>query len=823
MPTSSSSQLFNAQPTGYPTTVLPQFSSSYEIISFTSLTTLTGLENSIESFGTVKTNFIASMAKSIAGVRARDISIISMSYSSTSSQLAAVETIRINQLVGVKSTGTGAVSWNISLALDRLGTSSGSVAYASLSNQIDTAMSTGSFITSLTSSSSLLSSILSATTKIDAFVLKTVISPTSMPTAAPTILVIVPTISNIRLLNVTRTTLNLAVTLDSVSKMDIFGGSLYCIGLNKGSQPTSIGRIKAAESDGSFSKGISAAIPLGVDYPLQLDVEFRGLHSLKSYSIFCYAETSVGLGTSLSAVLSTEIVVSTVCCKAIKFLNFPAFVYGDITKYISSSSTLYVFAYELSDTPSEAIEVSPILSINGVRSNDVIATPLSFIFRNTSLLQGKFYLSATSTISGIYRISFAITGPSSAEFSSDMLPVDILSSSSPVPAPVMTSSQFSDSGQKVLVRFDSESDSGGIKAVTWPCSLLLNFIGSTTTLCTWIDAMTISLSFGVVMNSVDDSVLLTVGDDVTLRGGLLRAFCTADSNICSQNPSSTLKSVTIQGPAIPFIPTVILSAPHLVGSCANVTLDATASYGDGGRPFRSILWNVSGANYGLTGSRVPVDTSSIESYLQRFSLQYQVDRPITISRHALSKASYTFTLTLTNFLGFSSTQTEVVVVGSDSNIPILSVLGPSYQVIVASSPLNIKSIATLSTCSSRSKSIEYSWTVQLESGAYVPVKSLSRDPSRFSIPAYSLLVDRTYTVTITAKAGPSSSSVSVSVYVAYGDLAAAVVGGYIRSSPVDKAFVLDASISTDADTPLLTKSTLTYQVRNIHCSLVQII
>ena len=762
------------------------------------------------------------MAKSIAGVRARDISIISMSYSSTSTQLSEAEMTRMNRQIGVKSTGAGVVSWNISVPLDRLGTSSGSAAYASLNNQIDTAMNTGSFITTLTSSSSLLSSILSATTKIDAYVLNTIISPTSMPTAAPTILVIVPTITNISLSHVTRTTLVFAITLDSISKMDTFGGSLHCIGLNKGSQPSSIGRIKTAESDGSSSKGTSAAIPLGIEYPLQLDVKFTGLNSLHSYSIFCYVETSVGLGTSLSAVLSTETVVSTICCKAITFSNFPIFVYGDITKYISLSSILYVFTYELSDTPSEAIEVTPILSIDGVRSNDVIATPLSFTFTNTSLLQGRFFLSATSTISGIFEISFAITGPSSAEFTGDSLTVDILSSSSLVPAPVMISSQFSNSGQKVFIRFNSETDFGGITAVTWPCSLLLRFIGSTTTLCTWVDAMTVSVSFGVVMSSVEDVALLTVGDDVTLQSGLLRALCTAESHICSLNPTSASKNVTTQGPAIPSIPTVILNAPQLVGPCANVTLDATASYGDGGRPFRSVSWNVSAANYGPTGSRVPVDTSNIESYLKRSSLQYQVDRPITISRHALSKASYTFTLTLTNFLGYSSAQTEVVVVSSDSNIPILSVLGPSYQVIVASSPLTIQSVATLSTCSSRSKFIEYSWKVQLESGAYVSIKSLSRDPSRFLIPAYSLLVDRTYTITITAKAGSSSSSVSVSVYVAYGDLTAAVVGGYIRSSPVDKVFVLDASISTDADTPLSTESTLTYQVITIFYSLLQV-
>jgi hypothetical protein len=75
-----------------------------------------------------------------------------------------------------------------------------------------------------------------------------------------------------------------------------------------------------------------------------------------------------------------------------------------------------------------------------------------------------------------------------------------------------------------------------------------------------------------------------------------------------------------------------------------------------------------------------------------------------------------------------------------------------------------------------------------------------------------LVVDKTYTLTITASVGSSSSSASVKVYVAHGTVTAAVVGGYTRSTPVDKLFVLDASGSSDADTSPSAVSTLAYQV-----------
>ena len=767
----------------------------------------------MKDLATTKTSFISSIAKSMVGVRPRDIGIISVSFTSSSSERSMVKAMESNRLIDLVSIGTGTVTWNVSVALDRLGAISGATAYASLSSQIDTAMQSGTFIKLLTSSSPSLSSINSATTKINTYVIKTVISPTSAPSAAPTISVIIPTVSKIDLANYTRTTLTFIVNLISSLQFDVFGGSLYCIGLIEGSAPSSIGGIKAAASDGSSSKGASTIISVGAQYPLNLEVKFTGLSSLQSYSVFCYVETSVGTGSSMSTVLSTEVVASTICCKTIAFSNSPAFVYGDIMKYVDSNPTLFIFKYELSDAPSDVIEVTPLLLIDGIQSNDVVAKPLSVTLTRTSLLQGTFYLSAGSTISGTYKISFTVTGSSAAQYASDSVEVQVLSSSSPTPAPVMISSQFSNSGQAVLITFDSETDSGGINDVIWPCSSLFSFSSATGTFCTWTNTTTVSVSFGVISNFAADTILITVGSEVTLLKGLLRPFCKGDAITCSLNPTSTLQTVITQAPQIPSAPVVILNAPLFLGSCANLSLDATASYGNGGRPYRSIAWNVSATDYTIMGPGVSVDASSVIAHLKKSSLLYGIDRPINILGQSLRRASYTFTLTLINFFGLSTTQTHVVVVTSNPNIPILSIVGPSYQTIVASSPLTILSAATLSSCATKATSLVYSWAVQLGSQtSSLAISSVSFDPSRFSLPPYSLAVDKTYTITITAKAGISSSSAYVDVYVAHGVITAAVVGGYVRSNPIDKIFVLDASISTDADTHSSAKSTLIYQV-----------
>ena len=179
----------------------------------------------------------------------------------------------------------------------------------------------------------------------------------------------------------------------------------------------------------------------------------------------------------------------------------------------------------------------------------------------------------------------------------------------------------------------------------------------------------------------------------------------------------------------------------------------------------------------------------------------------------LTKASYTIALSLTNFLGLTSFATVTITVNTDSNLPLLSVIGPSYRTIVASSPLTILSVATLTTCASGAI-VTFAWTVKNENRtASTYIKSSSLDPSIFAIPAYSLVVDNNYIVTVTASTHASTVSTSTIVYVAHGVVTAVIVGGTYRSAPVDKVLLLDASSSYDSDYPQSSGSTLSYQVQ----------
>jgi hypothetical protein len=144
---------------------------------------------------------------------------------------------------------------------------------------------------------------------------------------------------------------------------------------------------------------------------------------------------------------------------------------------------------------------------------------------------------------------------------------------------------------------------------------------------------------------------------------------------------------------------------------------------------------------------------------------------------------------------------------------VLTVIGPSYIEIPAATVLTVLSAVVLSSCASATTRVVYQWRLFIDGSEVVKI-STSLDPRRYTLPPYSLSVGLTYTLTITATSGTSSSSSApVTIFVLQGLVSAAVIGGYIRSTPIDLDFNLDASISRDADVdPSFTAvSTLAYQ------------
>lgn len=826
------------QPTSYPSGMYPK-ESTYRQISFYGHNDLYGVRRNTFLTPLAVLDFRMCISNLLDGIRLMDVVFVNATFikaSTSSANLRERESATDRKESHSLSHGPRAllesssrdltttsltkVVWGLTVPLVHHGMKNESAVYARLRAQLMTAVDDDTLLGTFRGVSSLLNETRSLTLKLDPYTLVTVSTPTATPTSSPTIISIIPAVSMIVVVSTTRDTVTADVTLVKLRTDvgDTTGGYLYCIALKNGSSPSTVGQLKSATFDGADTVGTQTRISGKAKFPLTLNVEFDGLKSMRSYAIFCYAENSIGAGNSISAVLSTKTVASTECCNDVYFAYSPVFVYGDVMKQQLSDPASYIFTFVLSDAPTTDVTLNIIVSHNGEVSNTVYAVPSVFSFTNQSSLSGEFYITGPPTTGGNFSVGFGISGPSSSEFTGYSADVQVLSSSTRTPAPKMFHSRFTDSGQSVLIQFKTPTDYAGISATTWPCNILFSFVSDSQTSCTWIDSSTVSASFGVVTTVEDNVIYLSTGDTITLLPGLIRAFCppgedssnTLPDPDCLKNPTANTKTILALAPLNPSSPTVYLVAPAFLGSCDSLYLDATGSYGNGGRLYTSVRWTVSAMEYGAV--RTVVNVTSLEKQLNAFSALHQVYKPAIIANRDLLWVTYTITVSLTNFLGLQSSKTTTLTVVRDPFLPALSIIGPSYRSVVAAEGISILSTVTLSSCCPEGTVVTYSWAVTLE-GLQVGLPSASLDPTRFSLGAYSLLVDNTYEITVTATAGKSSTSHSVSVYVAHGAVTADIMGGLTRFTPIDAPLVLDASGSTDADVSPYLRSTLSYLVR----------
>jgi hypothetical protein len=621
---------------------------------------------------------------------------------------------------------------------------------------------------------------------------------------------VVPSITSVAVQGVSSNSVKLAITLAHRTVMSVdSGGSLYCVALSDGT-PTSIGAIKWAARGGSMYRGAITPIPIsiGTTNSVTLNMTISDLEAVRPYRIYCYSETSGGEGNTLSEVIRTETTAKTACCRLVTFTNAPPYVHSDISTYNRSSTDLFVFSYSIPSAPTGALHVNYTITVQGADAINIIAVPSSSTFTGQSSLTGRFYLFSPVPQSVNCTVSLSFTGTQASNYASNSVRVMMMPPKLLDPAPLMVSCQFSDSGQSISVRFDSPTDVAASSSASWACDQLLIFDGASLSTCVWVDSKSVRITFPVV-DDVHSTVRLVVpGDPVTLKGNKLRAFCTRRSDLCSANPTAEQFTLRTSAPSNPLAPTVVVTAPSTLGSCLNLTLDAAGSYGNGGRLYSSVKWSVTAATFG--SSAAPLSAVSLESYLNKLSDLYQVQRPISVLRTFLSSATYTITLTLTNYLGLKSSSTVDIDVIIDLTKPSLHLMGGSYQTALASSSLSLHSAASMSGCASTT-ALKYSWAVELN-GISTGFSSVSSDPTVFSLLPYTLTADKTYSVKLTASAGTSSSSATVNMYVPHGEVTAAVLGGDTRSVSIDSDLLLDASMSTDADVSPTVPSTLLYKV-----------
>ena len=586
----------------------------------------------------------------------------------------------------------------------------------------------------------------------------------------------------------TRSTITLSVTYAAAN----YAGTIYCAAFASGYVPPANGfrgQVITSGATDAFIVGDTAST-----------ITISGLKSVVDYDTYCVATNVAGSQSLRSDAIATYLQTTTACCKLLTFTKPPPFVYGDVTKY--TPTTLPKFDFTLSSNPAADVQITPTVrdSIgNAVSTSVVTVHPASLTFTATGTLTGSFYLSASPALSGHYTVTLEASGTNAAAYQANVFtPVEILDSAAKVPAPVLQSAKFSNSGASIIVTFDSITDKAGIVANNFPCSQLLDFFGVNQTTCSFTSLSTVRIAFGVSTYGVP---LLEVNGLISLKANKVKAACIAPAD-CTAYEFSPKQSTLVLTADNPVAPTVSIRTVGVASACDDFIIDPTGSSGHGGRSWKSVVWTATVQTLGA-----PVNDAAILQVLEDYGPI--TTSKISISKSLMSSANYVVTLTLTNMFGLSHTESAKWTVNDNPNLPLVSMVGNKIVDLVPSDTLSLAASARRSGCAVGSAALSYSWTISSD-GNVLNIPSTDPNPLKFSLAGYSLSAETVYEVTFKATAAattsPSYPSVfatgSVTVRVGKGAIVMVVPGGNSRTASVGLGdLILDASGSYDKTYP----------------------
>jgi hypothetical protein len=589
------------------------------------------------------------------------------------------------------------------------------------------------------------------------------------PTSAPTFLYSDDgTAPDIKSVSIDARNLNASVSVTlAATETSERSGTLFCLAqLASMAPPSNVDSIR--------SNGVSQDYTT-LDVPVSLLM--TGLSPVKEYDLYCAA---LSAGLSMTPIETVQEQVSgfeTACCKTISYTQAPSSVYTDLSFY-SASSTAYLFSFSLSDAPGDALAVTPFaLDSEGVavEASNFVASPASFEYARSSSgtgLLGTYLFIGLDSIPADYTIGLSLTGSSAGEYEA---PTDrtltVLATSTPLPAPSLVSALFSDTGASIIVTFSESTDFARITTTSFTCSDLLAYAGANTSSCTWTSDTVVTAS----LPTFSSIALIEPGDDVTLRGGMVRAACEAANATdasCDDNEVTARQTVASLPPVSPSLPNVILNIPGRVSTCDDLVVDATSSTGSAGRDYSVISWIVVTSNATVE--------NILDTYLNSFN---RINTRITIPSAMLPAADYFISLSLQNWLGGASFSQVTVKVVDETNIPQATILGSNFLVIKAVDEVSVRGTGSLPSCASSSIFLSYNWTVSLN-GQTLGVTSTSISPKRLRLPSYTLLVGKTYTAQLAVTAtspnyvttSNSTSTASITIFVDTGPVIAQVAG-----------------------------------------------
>lgn len=355
----------------------------------------------------------------------------------------------------------------------------------------------------------------------------------------------------------------------------------------------------------------------------------------------------------------------------------------------------------------------------------------------------------------------------------------------PMPAPVLVSAQISNDGTQLIVTFSADTNQAGFSD-RFVCTGAFQFLGAESASCRWTSPM-------IMVAYLGPSAVLLPGDNVTTPSRTLKTICTTSAKRCLTWPFSPSMTVSVLPAAAPVKPTVVISAPAMIGKCASLTLDLSGSSGTGGRSWSLSRFSVSSVNK---------NAANITQFLMS---SYKFNPPSAIPSTLLTPGSYNITVVLCNYMGkcgqsiFSLTVVGVI-------IPTAIIAGGDVSTTPMAT-LQMTADAFLPACnaSASTHGLKYKWTLfQGENGRWMnisrSIKSVSVVPSLFKLSPYTLSINYAYKVQLTvfeAFGTPVTSQAMITVVS--GQLIAVLSGGSTIGVHVGSVAVIDASKSYDQD------------------------
>lgn len=291
---------------------------------------------------------------------------------------------------------------------------------------------------------------------------------------------------------------------------------------------------------------------------------------------------------------------------------------------------------------------------------------------------------------------------------------------------------------------------------------------------------------------------------LTVIPGLSPATVLVGSNTVLSN-----RVAIVLAPLQVVLPSIVIKASSFISSCADWTLDLTATTGSTGRSW---------VNTSVSVSSGSINASNTLETFMRSALTTTI--PFTVPNQMMVQGErYSVVIQLCNLLGGCNiASTSVFVSNTSLSAPIVSILGASTLTTYVNRSLSLSSQAYTPLCGGlrRTSGLSYAWTIRDSQGAALPASyNRALDPSTLQLAAYTLKANSSYTAQLAVsdiRSGLVTTSSSVNIVTLISDLVVRISPAVPSKLGVGQSVILDASSSYDPDRSVSTSLTFIWDV-----------